>query len=237
MLPYHLQATPLATRGEKWAGCITAIGATMKTDHFFITGQQTGASSAVKLWGMTSIAPGLPNTCCWRSCLAQVGIQRFWDPGTFPGWFSPLPPSVVSMRFLLTVVNILKASLIQSEMFQPRASRNSQHILFRCLPLWSAAVTSSRVNLLEWASERMCLRDCHVQEKVAIPAESDQFYCHLLLKAEIKTCAGNTGRWAILCWKRIFIYMHIFITCRRNMDIPIDQLLIIRRHKMGFFFH
>ena len=72
MLPYHLQATPLATWDEKRAGCITAVGAMMKTDHFFITGQQTGGCSAVKPWGATSITPGLPNTCCSSSCLAQV---------------------------------------------------------------------------------------------------------------------------------------------------------------------
>lgn len=148
MLPYLLQATPLATRGEQGAGCITAVGVTMKTDRF-IMGQQTGGCSAVKPWGGTSTPPGLPNTCCWRSRLAQVWIQRFGYPGSFPVWFSPLPPCAVSMRFLLTVVYMLKAALIWSEMFQPRAFRNSQHIWLRRLPLGSAALTSSPVNLLE----------------------------------------------------------------------------------------
>lgn len=67
--------------------------------------------------------------CSW-CYLAQVWIQRFWDPGRFPVWSSCLTPCVVTMPFLLTMIHMLEASLIQIEMFQSRTPRNSQHILF-----------------------------------------------------------------------------------------------------------
>lgn len=71
----------------------------MQTDHFFTAGHRTGGCSAVKPWGVTSITPGLPNPCCSSSCLTQLWIQRFWDPGRFLVWFSSLPPCTVPTSF------------------------------------------------------------------------------------------------------------------------------------------
>lgn len=76
----------------------------------------------------------------------------------------------------------------------------------------------------------VCLR------KFEIQAESDQFYCHLLLKVKTKNCAGNTGDvyWAEgFCLFVFNIYMITFTTYR-NIDIPIDQLIIIYRYEIYF---
>lgn len=188
-------------------------------------GEQSCVCSAVKPWGSRHHSQP-PGHWLFVKLFVQVREQRL--RARFPVWLPSPPPCVVPTSFLLTGVYVLGASLIRSEVFQSRACRTHRMfcLLFAitwCLSLWSAAVTSSRVNP-EWASEWMCLRDSWFEGKVAIPADSDQFFCHLSSKAEIKTYEGNMSK---LYHDESFLFKHMgtFSKCR-NTAIPTDLLMI-----------
>lgn len=96
--------------------------------------------------------------------------------------------------------------------FSPKHSET--HIYIFCLDVGLLDQLQSQAPVWIFSKKQVSERawDCLVQKKVAIPAESDQFYCHILSKAEIKTCAGKLYH----AESPFLIYMGIFATCRNT---------------------
>lgn len=130
----------------------------MQTDHFFMAGHRTGGCSAVKPWGWRASLPASQTlaghqavslSCEFRDLETQAG-SLFDSPLSLP----------VRYPCLFSTDSGVQAESIPDSEWDVSAQSNQKLTPYfgQMPPLWSAAVTSPCVNLLEWVREWTCLR-------------------------------------------------------------------------------
>lgn len=175
-------------------------------------GQQTGGCSAMQLLGTTSVTPIFPNTCWCEFRGFQIQAHSLFDSPLFlPVWYPRL--------FYLQWCTYWKHPWFGMRCFSLKHSET--HNIF-CLDVSLFDQLQSQAPVWIFSKKQVSERawDCLVQGKVAIPAESDQFYCHIVSKAEIKTCAGNIGK-LYHAESPFLICTGTFTTCR-NIEIHLQ---------------